>query len=156
MIDAILFVGWCILAICTIKSPPLLSYGLLGWWLAITVTLFVFCGEMDDELKVVIIPAELVCLIICTCILSFVNNWLLVIPLVIGLVCVIVVSIAADKDEPIECFTITLSGIIAVVYIAFLVSLFWVTTYPLLAYNLFGWLLLLVLLLVILSCKSSR
>ena len=156
VIDAILFVGWCILAICTIKSPPLLSYGLLGWWLAITVTLFVFCGEMDDELKVVIIPAELVCLIICTCILSFVNNWLLVIPLVIGLVCVIVVSIAADKDEPIECFTITLSGIIAVVYIAFLVSLFWVTTYPLLAYNLFGWLLLLVLLLVILSCKSSR
>ena len=155
VIDVILFVGWCIVAICTIKSPPLLSYGLLGWWFVIAVTLFVWCciGEMDDELKVVIIPAELVCLIICTCILSFVNNWLFVIPLVIGLVCVIVVSIAADKDEPIDCFTITLSGIIAVVFIAMFVSLFFATTYPFLLCGLLGWLLLLTILLSILFCK---
>ena len=156
--DAILFVGWCILTICTIKSPPLLSYGLLGWWFVIAVSLFVLCyiGEMDDELKVVIIPAELVCLIICTCILSFVNNWLFVIPLVIGLVCVIVVSIAADNDKPSDNVQHAVGAVIGVLFIAWFVSLFWVTTYPLLFGSLVGWLLLLIILFSILCCKLSR
>ena len=165
VIDMILFVGWCVLMVYTIKSPPLLSYGLLGWWFAIGAVLvglcygekFVLCcRKMDDELKVVIIPAELVCLIICTCILSFVNNWLFVIPLVIGLVCVIVVSIAADKDKPSDEFSHTIGGVIAVLFIPVSASAFFATTYPLLFGSLGGWLLLLIILLSILCCKSSR
>ena len=156
VIDAILFVGWCILAICTIKSPPLLSYGLLGWWLAITVTLFVCCciGEMDDELKVGILITELVCLIICTCILSFVNNWLFVIPLVIGLLYV-VVSIAADNCVSSDKVQLAVGAVIGVLIIAMTVSLFWVETYPLLFGSLGGWLLWLIILFSILCCKSS-
>ena len=157
VIDMLLFVGWCILTIRTIKSPPLLSYGLLGWWFAITVTLFVWCciGEMDDELKVGILIAELVCLIICTCILSFVNNWLFVIPLVIGLLYVVVVSIAADNCVSSDNVQLAVGAVIGVLIIAMPVSLFWVTTYPLLFGSLGGWLLLLIILFSILCCKSS-
>ena len=154
-VDLAVFIGWCVLTVCTIKSPPLFSWGLLGWWFAIGVVVLC-CGEMDDELKVVIIPAELVCLIICTCILSFVNNWLFVIPLVIGLVCVIVVSIAADKDKPSDEFSHTIGGVIAVLFIPVSASAFFATTYPLLFGSLGGWLLLLIILLSILCCKSSR
>ena len=38
-IDMILFVGWCITTILTIKSPPLLSWGLLGWCFVIAMIL---------------------------------------------------------------------------------------------------------------------
>ena len=157
VIDVILFVGWCILTICTIKSPPLLSYGLLGWWFVIAVTLFVLCyiGEMDDEWKTGILSTELVCLIICTCILSFVNNWLFVIPLVIGLLYV-VVFIAADNCVFSDNVQLAVGAVIGVLFIAMIVSLFWVTTYPLLFGSLGGWLLLLIILLSILCCKSSR
>ena len=152
----VLFIWWCILTICTIKSPPLLSYGLLGWWFAIAVALFVFCiGEMIDEMIIVILISELVCLIICTCILSFVNNWLFVIPLVIGLLYV-VVFIAADNCVFSDNVQLAVGAVIGVLFIAMIVSLFWVTTYPLLFGSLGGWLLLLIILLSILCCKSSR
>ena len=86
VIDVVVFVGWCILTICTIKSPPLLSYGLLGWWFAAAVALLVLCyiGEMNDGLKVGIFITELVCLFICLFIMSYVSKvfffcfWLLV------------------------------------------------------------------------------
>ena len=77
VIDMILFVGWCVVTVCTIKSPPLLSYGLLGglqlqWcWLG-----WVVLEECHGGLKVGVIITELVCLIVCNSILSFVNNWL--------------------------------------------------------------------------------
>lgn len=154
----VLFIWWCILAIRTIKSPPLLSYGLLGWWFAIAVTLFVWCciGEMDDILKTGILITELACLIVCTCILSFVNSWLFYIPLGIGLVYVIVVSIAADHCVSSDIVQLALEVVLMLLYIAWFVSLFWVTTYPLLCGSLGGWLLLLIILLSILCCKSSR
>ena len=155
--DVILFVGWCILTICTIKSPPLLSYGLLGWWFVIAVTLFVLCyiGEMDDGILAGILITELVCLIVCNSILSFVNNWLFVIPLVIGLLYV-VVFIAADNCVFSDNVQLAVGAVIGVLFIAMIVSLFWVTTYPLLFGSLGGWLLLLIILLSILCCKSSR
>ena len=156
VIDMILFVGWCVVTVCTIKSPPLLSYGLLGWWSVIAVVLLVLCcvGDMGNGLKVGILITELVCLIICTCILSFVNNWLFVIPLVIGLLYV-VVSIAADNDVSSDNVQLAVGAVIGVLFIAWVVSLIWVTTYPLLVWSLGGWLLLLTILFSILCCISS-
>ena len=153
-IDLAVFIAWCVVMVCTIKSPPLLSYGLLGWWFAIGVVLVDLCfwDKGDDELRLGILSTELVCLIVCSVILSFMNDWLFYIPLGIGLV--YVVSIAADKDKPSECFIITLGWIIVVLFFAFLVSLIWVTTYPLLFESLGGWFLLVILLLSILCCKS--
>ena len=155
VIDMILFIGWCIATIRMIESPSLLSWELLGWWFATTVALFVLCciGEMDDEWKNVVLIIELVCLVICTCILSFVNSWLFYIPLGIGLVYVIVVSIAADKDIFTNEFAIALGCIIVVVFIAMIVSLFWVDTYPFLSFGLLGWWILLMILLYVIFCR---
>ena len=75
VIDIVVFVGWCILTIRTIKSPPLLSYGILGWWFAIGVVVFGLClGEMDGGLENGILITELVCLFICLFIMSYVSK----------------------------------------------------------------------------------
>mgnify|MGYP004701621363 FL=1 len=65
-IDLAVFIGWCVLMVYTIKSPPLFSWGLLGWWFAIGAVLVVLCyiGEMDGGLKAGILITELVCLFV--------------------------------------------------------------------------------------------
>ena len=75
-IDLAVFIGWCVVMVCTIKSPPLFSWGLFGWWFAIGSVLVVLCcdREMDDELEVGILITELVCLFFCLFIMSYVSK----------------------------------------------------------------------------------
>ena len=143
VIDVILFVGWCIVAICTIKSPPLLSYGILGWWFVTAVALLVLCcvGDTGNGLKVGVIATELVCLIVCSIILSFVNNWLFVISLVVGLVCFIAVSVIMGREkESRKRYSIILFVIDMILFVGWcVVTVCTIKSPPLLSYGLLGW-----------------
>ena len=156
VIDVILFVGWCILTICTIKSPPLFSWGLLGWWFAIGVVVAVLCciGCVDGGLRVVILSAELVCLVICTCILSFVNDWLFGISLVIGLVCFIAVSVIMGREkESKKSYSIILLVIDVILFVGWcILTICTIKSPPLLSYGLLGWWFAIAVLLVVLCC----
>ena len=88
--DPVVFIGWCILTICTIKSPPLCSYVLLGWWFVGAVIVIVSVIDVnwyrEDWITAIVIW---VCLMICSCILYFVNRVLFYISLGIDLVMII-------------------------------------------------------------------
>ena len=156
VIDMILFVGWCVLTVCTIKSPPLLSWVLLGWWFVITVVLFVLCcdREMDSGWKTGIISTELVCLFICPCILSFMNDELFYIRLGAGLVCLVAGSVLIGrKKETREPYSIILFVIDMILFVGWCILIICtIKSPPLLSWELFGWWIVIGVVLVGLGC----
>ena len=138
VIDVLFYVGWCIVTISGVNS--LLSYGFLGWWFAIAVLIVLYCRKMDDELSVHILSVELVGLILCSCILSFVNKWLFFISLGIGVVYVILIVCALNDlpDEGGYLLAIWV-GISACLVTSALISYFSIVKYPLLFWGLLSW-----------------
>ena len=115
------------------------------------------CGKLDDELKVPIISAELVCLIVCSCILSFMNKWLYFISLGIGVVYVLLTLCVLNKDCNEFCFLMAIfASINMCLVVSAFISYYFIVEYPLLFWGLVSWCVIMSVFWILFGCVFTN